>query len=259
MPDNLKIALIQSDLVWEDPKQNRDNFAIKINAISEHVDLIILPEMYTTGFTMNASKVAEYMQGETVKWMQHIAAKCNSAITGSVVIEENNKYYNRLLFVSPNGSIEYYNKRHTFTLAGEDKIYSAGTKKLIIDYKGWKICPMVCYDLRFPVWSRNVEEYDLLIYVANWPKPRIQAWNTLLKARAIENMSYCAGVNRIGKDKSDYEYSGNSAVYNVLGEEISNTKPNKQQTEIVVLDKEHVKINREKLQFLNDRDRFILK
>ena len=257
--ENLKIALIQSDLVWENPKQNRENFSDKINAINQEVNLVILPEMFTTGFTMNAVDIAETMQGETVKWMQELATKKQVAITGSVIISEDNKYYNRLLFVHPSGKIETYNKRHTFTLAGEDKVYSAGTDKFIINYKGWKICPLVCYDLRFPVWARNTEDYDVLLYVANWPKPRINAWNALLKARAIENMCYCIGVNRVGLDTNNYEYSGNSAVYNVLGEEISNISPNIEQTEILVLDKNHIKTNREKLQFLNDRDDFNLK
>ncbi len=258
MMDNLKIALIQSDLVWENPKQNRDNFAAKIRTITESVDLIILPEMFTTGFTMNPGPIAETMEGETVIWMKKMASEKQSAITGSVIIKDHNQFYNRLIFVKPSGSIDVYDKRHTFTLAGEDKIYTAGTEKLIIDYKGWKICPLVCYDLRFPVWARNVEGYDVLLYVANWPKPRIKAWNTLLMARAIENMSYCIGVNRVGLDTNNYEYSGNSAVYNVLGENISNISPNKEQTEIVILNKEHIKINRKKLQFLNDRDRFTL-
>ena len=258
MMDNLKVALIQSDLVWENPKQNRDNFAAKIRTITKPVDLIILPEMFTTGFTMNPGPIAETMEGETVLWLKKMSSEKQSAITGSVIIKDHNQFYNRLIFVKPSGSIDVYDKRHTFTLAGEDKIYTAGTEKLIIDYKGWKICPLVCYDLRFPVWARNVENYDLLLYVANWPKPRIQAWNTLLKSRAIENMCYCIGVNRVGLDVNDYEYNGNSAVYDVLGENISNIYSNKEQIEIVILNKEHIEINRKKLQFLNDRDRFTL-
>ena len=259
MSKNLKIALIQTRLLWEDPKLNRKHFTHKIKSITQAVDLIILPEMFTTGFTMNASKIAENMQGPTVEWMQNMAAKSNSAITGSLVIEENKKYFNRLLFVLPDGKVFHYDKRHTFTFAGEDKIYKAGSEKLIIDYNGWKICPLICYDLRFPVWSRNIEDYDLLIYVANWPKPRIKAWDALLKARAIENMCYCVGVNRIGTDESNNEYSGNSAVYDVLGEEISNMRPDKEQTEVVILSKDHITTNRERLQFLNDRDAFTLK
>ena len=258
MLEKLNIVLIQSDLVWENPKLNRDNFSDKINSIKEQVDLVILPEMFTTGFTMNAQSVAETMEGDTLKWMQELASKKQVAITGSIVIKQNNNFYNRLLFVHPSGKIETYDKRHTFTLAGEDKVYTAGTDKLLVNYKGWKICPLICYDLRFPVWARNTEDYDVLLYVANWPKPRIEAWDSLLKARAIENMSYCIGVNRVGVDSNHYEYSGNSAVYDVLGKKITNITPNQEQIEIVVLEKNHIKTNRDKLQFLNDRDTFNL-
>ena len=255
---NLKVVLIQSDLVWENPKGNLENFSNKIKAIREEVDLIILPEMFTTGFTMNPERVAETMQGQTVKWMKTLAAEKQSAITGSVIIQDANKYYNRLLFVHPSGEINIYDKRHTFTFAGEDKIFSSGSKKLIIHYKDWKICPLVCYDLRFPVWARNVEDYDLLLYVANWPRPRIQAWNTLLKARAIENMSYCIGVNRVGSDYLKNVFSGHSGAYDVLGIKISNINPDKEQIEVIELDKDHIHSNREKFQFLEDRDSFTL-
>ena len=259
MQEKLKIALIQSDLVWESPKQNRWNFSEKITAISQQADLIILPEMFTTGFTMNAIALAETMQGETVSWMLEMAKKSNAAIIGSLIIVEEKKYYTRLLFVHPEGKIETYDKRHTFTLAGEDKVYTAGNKKIIVAYKGWKICPLVCYDLRFPVWARNTENYDVLLYVANWPKPRITAWDALLKARAIENMSYCVGVNRVGLDINNYEYIGSSAVYDVLGKQISNIALGKEKTEIIVLDKNHIKKYRDRLQFLGDKDGFSLK
>lgn len=258
MQEKLKIALIQSDLVWENPKQNRLNFMKKITAVSQEADLIILPEMFTTGFTMHASNLAETMEGESVKWMLEMAKKSNAAIVGSLIITEDNKYYNRLLFVHPEGKIEIYDKRHTFTLAGEDKVYQAGNKKIVVAYKGWKICPLVCYDLRFPVWARNTENYEVLLYVANWPKPRITAWDALLKARAIENMSYCVGVNRVGLDINNYEYSGSSAVYDVLGKKISNIALGKEQTEIVTLDKNHIKKYRDRLQFLGDKDIFNL-
>ncbi len=255
----LKIALIQSDLVWENPKQNFENFSKKIDRISEDVDLIILPEMFTTGFTMNAKDVAETMDGETVKWMQSKALSTNAAIVGSFVVLEANNYYNRLLFVESSGTNRYYDKRHTFTLVGEDKIYTAGAKKLIIDYKGWKICPLICYDLRFPVWARNTENYDVLLYVANWPKPRIPAWDALLKARAIENMSYCIGVNRVGIDGVNSEYSGHSAVYDVLGNLITSIESEKEQTQIATLERKHIETYRNKLKFLDDRDLFTLK
>lgn len=258
MQEQLKIGLIQSDLVWENPEQNRINFSKKIDNINDIVDIIILPEMFATGFAMNASKVAETMDGETVVWMQEQAVKINAVITGSLVIKENDKYYNRLLFVEPSGYISTYDKRHTFTLVGEDKIYTAGTEKVIINYKGWKICPLICYDLRFPVWARNVADYDILLYVANWPKPRVAAWDALLKARAIENMSYCIGVNRVGLDGMNSEYSGHSAVYDVLGNCITSFQPNKEQTEIVTLEKSHIDAYRNKLKFLDDRDSFTL-
>lgn len=260
MPNNdLHIALIQSLLVWEDPEQNRSNLFKKIESITQPTDLIVLPEMFSSGFTMNASEVAETMDGKTVAWMKDLASIKHSAITGSVVIKEKGNFYNRLLFVHPDGTIEAYDKRHTFTLAGENKVYSAGTQKLIVDYKGWKICPMVCYDLRFPVWSRNVENYDVLIYVANWPKVRVAAWDTLLKARAIENMSYCLGVNRVGLDGNNHEYSGHSAAYDVLGHRLDTIPIDKEAIEIVTLNKKELETYRSKLNFLEDRDSFSLK
>ena len=259
MQDQLKVAIVQSDLVWENPKKNRKNFSEKIKSISKKVDLIVLPEMFTTGFTMNAEALAETMDGKTVSWMQKKAFKTGAAIVGSLIISEAGKFYNRLLFVEPSGTITTYNKRHTFTLAGEDKVYAAGTNKVIIKYKGWSFCPLVCYDLRFPVWARNVENYDVLLYVANWPKPRILAWDTLLKARSIENMCYTIGVNRVGLDEVQNEYSGNSAIYDVLGNAITSIKPNKEQIEEVTLEKNHISFYRNKLKFLDDKDEFTLK
>ena len=258
MQEYLKIALIQSDLVWENPEQNRRNFSEKIESMSDVVDVIILPEMFTSGFTMNASSVAETMFGETVVWMQELALKKQTAILGSMVISENNLFFNRLLFVHPNGIIETYDKKHTFTLAGEDKVFSSGQDKLIVTYKGWKICPLICYDLRFPVWARNVEDCDLLIYVPNWPKVRVAAWDALLKSRAIENMSYCVGVNRVGQDGNNHAYSGHSTVFNVLGEKLDTIPENIEAIEILTLSKSHIKTYREKLNFLNDKDAFSL-
>jgi len=258
MQDQLKIAIVQSDLVWENPKKNRKHFSEKFESIHD-ADIIVLPEMFSTGFTMNAKAVAETMEGKTVAWMIKKALKTGVAIMGSLIILENNHYYNRLLFVEPSGVITTYDKRHTFTFAGEDKVFTAGSEKVIIDYKGWKIYPLVCYDLRFPVWARNVENYDVLVYVANWPKSRVLAWETLLKARAIENMSYVVGVNRVGLDEAQNEYSGNSAVYDVLGNAITCIKPNKEQVEIATLDKNHIHYYRNKLKFLDDKDAFTLK
>jgi len=263
MQKKLKIALVQTDLVWESPEQNKINLSEKIDAISEEVNLIILPEMFSTGFTMNPYNFAETMDGQFILWLKSIAKTKNTAITGSLIIKENDNYYNRLVFVFPpdgqrDGEIQTYDKKHTFTFAGEDKVFTAGNKKLIVDYNGWKICPLICYDLRFPVWARNVENYDLLIYVANWPKPRIKAWNTLLKARAIENMCYCVGVNRVGVDSRGNTYTGNSAVYDSLGKKISTMKPSIETTEIITLTKGDLLKTREKFRFLDDRDNFVI-
>ncbi len=254
----MKIAIIQSSLSWENPTLNRNYFEEKINAIAEQVDLIVLPEMFTTGFTMNPSGVAETMQGKTVVGLQALAKAKNSAITGSLIITENNNFYNRLVFVFPSGEIQFYDKKHLFSLAGEDKVYTSGDQKLIVDYLGWKICPFVCYDLRFPVFARNVEDYDVLLYVANWPKPRINAWDILLKARSVENMCYTIGANRIGLDNNNFEYVGHSQVVDYLG----NYMLEPQETEgvfIVELNKENMLETRKKFGFLNDKDTFELK
>jgi len=256
MQNELHIVGIQADLFWENPAENRAFFEEQINSLSENTDLIVLPEMFTTGFTMNPEKVAEKMNGETISWMQKMASKKQVAITGSLVIEDDSNYYNRLVFVHPSGEIETYDKRHSFTLAGEDKVYNSGDKILIVTYKGWRICPLICYDLRFPVWARNTENYDLLIFMANWPVTRIKAWNTLLKARAIENMSYTIGINRTGKDANNYEYSGKSLLIDYLGEELAALPKN----EVGILKATFVKSDqkkiREKLGFLNDKDSF---
>lgn len=256
--EKLHITLIQAPLIWENAAVNRQYFEEKINAIGTETDLVILPEMFTTGFSMNATKLAETMDGETVLWMQKIASRKNIAITGSIIIKENDLYYNRLLFVHPTEKIEFYNKRHTFTLAKEHETFAAGTKRLLVEYKGWKICPLICYDLRFPVWSRNTEAYDLLIYAANWPKKRVYAWDSLLKARAIENMSYTIGVNRIGTDANVFEYNGHSIVLDALGNVLS--KENNEEEGIIncSLHKPTQDNVRKKLQFLNDKDDFIL-
>lgn len=257
MQNELKIIGIQADLVWENPQKNLAFFEEKIKQL-EQIDLVVLPEMFTTGFTMNPENVAETMNGISVSWMQKIALKKQLAITGSLVIIENDKFYNRLLFVHPSGRIEYYTKRHSFTLAGEDKMYSSGTEKLIVHYKGWKICPLICYDLRFPVWARNSEDYDLLIFMANWPIKRIKAWDTLLKARAIENMCYVIGVNRVGFDANDYEYSGNSLLIDYLGEELAYVPNNKVAIIQATFSKKKQDDARNKLGFLNDKDSFCI-
>ena len=255
MDEKLKIALIQTSIIWEDPEANLRHFEQMIRPI-DRVDLIILPEMFSTGFSMTPEHIDSVHQSTTVQWMKQQAAKYNAALAASIIASENDSYYNRLYFITPEGDTFTYDKRHTFTLAGEDKVYKRGEKKVIIDYKGFRICPMICYDLRFPVWSRNTENFDLLLYVANWPAPRIHAWDTLLKARAIENMAYCVGVNRIGKDENGLEYIGHSAVYDSLGDTLAFSES--EGLIFAELEKKHLVEMREKLMFLQDRDSFSL-
>lgn len=254
--EELNIALFQSRLLWENPEDNRAMFSDKIDAIPEDVDLIILPEMFTTGFTMQPENIDPLEGEKTLQWMKDRSRQKNAALCGSIVFYENEEYFNRLFFVLPDGSMFQYDKKHTFTLAGEDKVYTAGTSKKILTYKGFNICPLICYDLRFPVWARNVENYDVLLYVANWPKPRINAWDALLKARAIENMAYCIGVNRIGQDTLGYEYPGHSAVYDALGNPLVFSE--EEEVLYATLSKTHITNNREKLRFLEDQDPFNL-
>lgn len=253
----MKISLIQSPLVWENPTANRIYFEEKINLLRFETDLVVLPEMFTSGFTMQAKSVAETMTGETIQWIKNLAKTNNLAITGSLVIEEDGNYYNRMIFVFPSGEIAIYDKRHLFTLAGEDKVYESGKSKTIVTYKDWKICLQVCYDLRFPVFVRNIEPYDLLIYVANWPKPRINAWDILLKARAVENLCYVVGVNRIGDDGNNHNYVGHTQLVDELGNYI--LEPNENEGVFTTtLEKNKMLETRSKLNFLNDRDAFQL-
>ena len=250
----MKISLIQTNLAWEDAAANRAHFTELIDSITE-TDLIVLPEMFSTGFSMNPQAVAETMDGDTVTWMAATAKAKNAALTGSLVIEEDGKYYNRLFFVYPDGQIKTYNKRHLFTYADEDKFYAPGTEKLIVDYRGWKICPLVCYDLRFPVFSRNAEGYNVLLYVANWPQVRTTAWDTLLRARAIENLSYTIGVNRTGEDGNGHAYTGHSQAIDALGNYI--LEPVETEGVFTVeLDKEALDATRKRFSFLDDRDEF---
>ncbi len=245
--NELKITTIQSNLHWENKEMNLNMFSQKINDIAESTDLIILPEMFSTGFSMNPKKFAEPMNGLTVNWMIEKAKEKMCAVTGSFIYEENGKCFNRLVWVNADGSCFTYDKRHLFRMAHEDNHYSAGQNKIIIELKGWKICPLVCYDLRFPVWSRNKAvreskedlnphyEYDLLIYVANWPEIRSFPWKTLLLARALENQCYVAGLNRLGNDGNQIYHSGDSAVINAKGEVISKTKAHEESAETITL------------------------
>jgi predicted amidohydrolase len=255
--EKMIVSLIQAPLVWENPSENRLYFEQKIKAISQQTNLIVLPEMFTSGFTMNPQHVGETIQGKTILWLIELAKAKKAAITGSLVIQEGEHYFNRMVFVFPSGKVEYYDKRHLFTLAGEEKVYQPGKEKKIIEYNDWRICLQVCYDLRFPVFARNTEEYDLLIYVANWPKIRTNAWGILLKARAVENLAYVIGVNRIGTDANEHEYIGHSQVIDELGNYLLEPQRNEHVFH-VGLDKEKMLETRKKLNFLNDRDDFLL-
>lgn len=224
---DLKVTLIQSDIYWEEIDANLSAFEEKIWQVGQGTDVIVLPEMFTTGFTMSANKMAEHMNMRTFKWMRQMADQTGALILGSFIANVHGRFYNRLLWMEPGGNFKTYDKRHLFRMAAEHKIYSPGESVLVASWKGWRICPLICYDLRFPVWSRNTYDasskrlnYDLLIYVANWPTARVEAWSALLKARAIENLSYVVGVNRVGVDGNSVEYNGNSSIISPKGDVI---------------------------------------
>ena len=259
MPSStLNISIIQPDIVWEDKAANLQQYEGMIAGIKEKREIVVLPEMFSTGFSMSPETLAEPMDGLTVQWMKDIARKYKCILTGSLIIEEQGNYYNRLLWVQPDGQVGKYDKRHLFGYADEDQHYTPGNKRLITSVKGFRICPMVCYDLRFPVWARNLnKEYDVLIYVANWPEKRSIAWRTLLRARAIENMSYVVGVNRVGVDGKGHQYIGESSVFGPLGEEIYQQK-DRPAVHTVTLQKEVIEGTRVHLPFLEDADRFII-
>ena len=278
---NLSVTLIQTNLFWENPTANLANLEEKIAQISLPTDLIILPEMFNTGFTMNVKEVAEPMNFTTFKWIKQQAKRVQAVITGSFIVKEGEQYFNRLIWMRPDGSFEIYDKRHLFRMGGEHHNFAGGSKRLIVELKGWRICPLICYDLRFPVWSRNFQEekkskeikeniipnnsnllfessslnYDLLIYVANWPAVRSQVWDTLLQARAIENQSFCIGVNRVGSDGMGLNYTGNSAVIDFKGNPIFYQKD----SEIIksqILNKEELDDFRAKFPAYLDADDF---
>jgi omega-amidase len=259
---DLKVTIIQSELHWESGTENLVMFSEKINTIPEKTDLIVLPEMFNTGFSMQSDALSETMQGETVAWMIAQAKKVGAAIVGSLIIAADDTFYNRLVWVEPSGKLQTYDKRHLFRMADEQGHFAGGTERLIINYKGWRICPLICYDLRFPVWSRNKKlsvdknyvipvqgkenrklltekdsgtAYDLLIYIANWPEVRKTPWSKLLEARAIENQCYVVGVNRVGIDGKGFSYSGNSVAINPKGEVVSTVPESTNCTETVVI------------------------
>jgi predicted amidohydrolase len=259
---SLTISIIQANLQWENKSANLAMFEQKIMAIKERTEIVILPEMFSTGFSMRPEVLAENMQGETIAWMKRVSAEKRIILTGSVIIEEAGKYYNRLIWMLPDGQYGIYDKRHRFAYAGEDDHYTAGSKRLIASVKGWKINLLVCYDLRFPVWARQQSqpqgpEYDVLIYVANWPERRNHAWKTLLQARAIENQSYVIGVNRVGEDGNGIYHSGDSMVADAMGEVLYQKKDD-EDVYTITLQKEPLESIRQKLPFLKDADGFML-
>lgn len=258
----LSITTIQTNLIWEDKAANLYALEQKINSIQDPTEIVVLPEMFSTGFSMQPSLFAETMEGETLNWMKKVSTQNKIILTGSIIIEEEGKYYNRLIWMLPNGEYGYYDKRHLFAFGQEDKFYNAGNKRLIAQVKGFKINLQVCYDLRFPVWARQQNksggmEYDVLIYIANWPEKRSHAWKTLLCARAIENQCYVVGVNRVGTDGNNIYHSGNSLVIDPLGQVVYHM-PDDEDVNTVTISKDYLNEVREKFPFWKDGDGFSL-
>ncbi len=253
---DLRVAILQSELHWENVEKNLKLFSTQILAIESEVDLIVLPEMFNTGFTMNSEELAEPMNSVSMQWMLEMAKTKEAVITGSIIIEEGDKYFNRLIWMQPDGTNEYYDKRHLFRMMDENNHYAGGDKRLIVELKGWKICTMICYDLRFPVWSRNRNDYDCLLYIANWPTARREAWTTLLRARAHENQAYVIGVNRIGEDGNRISFSGDSVIIDPKGATICECEMEKEVTETATLSFSDLKDFREKFPISLDADSF---
>ena len=251
----MKVTIIQSNIIWEDVESNLENFSNKIDSIKEKTDLIVLPEMFATGFSMKPELFAnfEYLQ---LEWLANQANENNAIIVAGIITNKSNNYFNSLIWMQPNGEYNVYNKKHLFTFAGEDMFYSAGNNLLITKINNWKIRPLICYDLRFPVWSRNKNDYDILIYIANWPEVRSEVWKTLLKARAIENQCYVIGVNRVGDDGNNIYHSGNSAIIDPKGNIISKTKAHEESVETISLNLEELNSFKEKFPVANDADNF---
>lgn len=272
--NDLKITIIQSDLYWENKEKNLELFSQKISSIIEQTDLIILPEMFTTGFSMRPELFAEQMNGATVNWMKEKAKEKNCVITGSFICEEGGKHFNRLVWMNAGGNYSVYDKRHLFRMGDEDNHYGHGQKKIIVELNGWKICPLICYDLRFPVWARNRSvvgssesvdkkeirvDYDILIYVANWPERRAHPWKSLLVARAIENQSYTIGVNRVGNDGNNIYHTGDSVVLNFKGEAISKIESGKESVSTITLNYKNLEDFRKQFPVMLDADDFEIK
>jgi len=254
--ENLKITIIQPDIIWENIAANLEKYSRLIGYVIQ-TDLIVLPEMFSTGFSMNPEKLKESMDGRTISWMKNIAKEKDVSVVGSLIVEENGLIYNRAVWAFPGGEIKSYDKRHLYTMGKEHLYYEAGCSKTIVEYKGWKFCPLICYDLRFPVWARNTDDYDVLIYMANWPSPRHHVWKNLLVARAIENQCYCIGVNRSGSDGAGLNYLGSSACVSPKGfADFMSEEESVQTFEISFSDLHKF---RKSFPLLDDRDSFIIK
>ena len=254
----MMLTLIQPDIIWENPSANMEAYTRMFNSIENQVDVILLPELFSTGFTMQSQDLAEPMEGTTMKWMSAQASHLRCDLAGSLIIMENGNYYNRLIWMRQDGSYGYYDKRHLFRMSGENEHYSHGSKPLIVEVKGFRIKPLVCYDLRFPVWSRNRQDYDILIYLANWPAPRRDVWLALLKARAIENQAYLIGVNRVGKDGMGIEYHGDTMALDAKGQIIASIEPGKPGLQTINLSLEKLTAFRKKFPVWKDADLFTL-
>lgn len=254
----IKITVFQAYLFWENVEKNLQNLGLRLSALKEKTDLILLPEMFNTGFTMNVAKCAERMDGVTMHWLFETSKKFDCVVAGTLIIEEGGKYYNRFIWMSPDGSYVHYDKRHLFSMAKEETVFTPGNSRIMLQLKGWKICPMVCYDLRFPVWSRNQEDgYDLLVYTASWPDKRSAHWRALIPARAIENQAFVIGVNRVGHDGNEVYYSGGSMCISPLGDVVY-YKPEDEDLYTFTLHPKDMEKARGQFPFLKDGDRFNL-
>ncbi len=256
--DLLKTAVFQFDQAWENPSANLEKLDEMLFGFADFMDLIVLPEMFTTGFTMNVAEMTESMDGDTLVWMKSRSREYNVALIGTLIIAEHDNFYNRLVFVQPSGEVQSYNKRHLFTMGLENDSFTKGAERVIVTYKGWRICPLICYDLRFPVWSRNRNEYDLLVYPANWPDARQEVWDTLLKARAIENQVYVVGVNRIGTDGNSIRYSGGSQIIGPKGNVVAQAVDYAEHAVVAELSYQELLKFRTSFPVLNDADSFRL-
>lgn len=255
---DLKVSLIQSILHWQDWKMNHRHFEQCFSKIGGTTDLILLPEMFNSGFSMEVEALAQSMDGPTVNWLKSQSKKCSAVISGTLIIKEGSNFYNRLIWVHPNGEIQHYDKRHLFRMAGEEKVFSAGKEAKVFELKGWKVCPQICYDLRFPVWNRNTDNrYDVIFFLANWPSARKLHWRALLASRAIENLSYAIGLNRTGIDGKGFEYPGDSTVFDPKGRQLIDWNE-KEWVKTVILSKEELALTRRQFQFWKDADKFDL-